>query len=152
MADQWVCHFGFQVGHTVYNHNIDLQKWNRVRDMIPSTLTLTTDVYRIYHLGHLTFEVKCPQLTTVCYTDTNRLLPHELHALVFQRHRMIYDYEFQPINNYTDVQDVTRTTYDIDRCRLILEQDHSGQEIIFLSTLAIDSRHPTWTLLSKSMI
>ena len=156
MNHDFVIHFGHRLAESIYDHDIPESHWKTILKSlrVNPELTYTCAHVKIYHLHSLTYEfdIDDPTLPYRCWTDTvtavtgvkditsftpvtsvtpNRHLVVK-HALMYWRHRESYKYDFQPVNTYYNVHQVTRHHFQNGSLLVICESTDTHHEIMII--------------------
>lgn len=137
-----IINYGKRLAPSIYDHNIDKHIWKKLLDYVRDTTQfkqiMNAKKFKIYQLGELTYEfdTEIPNHYQ-CWTDTfdfNNPNPIEIkHALLYKRHRHIHKYNFQPVNTYYNIHEVTRHIFSINDILVIFEEKNQIHELIIIS-------------------
>ena len=143
-----IIHIGKHICQNIYDHRIPSEQWACMRNYVENELHVPVterDVcYKRYHKDSLVYEFTLPSLQLVCFSETIDTIDFtESCAFKYHRTRTIHDLDFQPINTYYNVHEITRTTYKMDDVSIIFEHSKNMDEIIVTYTRPPTGQPPT---------
>lgn len=159
-----VIHFGQHISRNMYEHDIDINIWQKWLDIQKKQLwtnTICEQKYKTYCIDNLMYEFDVQTNKYVCYYDhinnvqsltlpTNNIGDKLCHSLCYEVTRESIDYEFLPINKYYNENEFLRTIFENDKIKIIFEIQKKSHEIKIIMKNLLTWKKDLYEVLSIS--